>query len=387
MGALAMSKFVTLLRTSAAGAGLLLAAFCSPALAQAPGDLIPNQYICVFKPGPISAGAQARSAVFGVGGQVTHVYEHVFQGFAASMSATAAAKLPQKNPYIDYCEQDRIAGLPEPSETSSFGARKPGGGGGGGGSTQSIPWGVARVGGAGDGTGKTAWVIDSGVDLTHPDLNVDAASSLSFLTTDSSPNDANGHGTHVAGIIAAKNNTIGVVGIAAGARVVALRVLDATGNGPDSGVIAAIDYVAAHGQAGDVANLSLITTPMQAMDDAVVALGQTGVYVTIAAGNNSGNAGNYSPARANGFNVFTVSAFAQGDKFAFYSNHGNPPIDFGEPGSAIQSTYKNGGYTTLTGTSMAAPHLAGILLLTGVARSGGAVSGDPDGTPDTIGVR
>jgi subtilisin family serine protease len=152
-------------------------------------------------------------------------------------------------------------------------------------------------------------------------------------------------------------------------------------------VIAAIDYAAAHAQPGDVVNLSLITTPSSSMDAAVVALGEANVYVTIAAGNNSANAGNYSPARANGTNVFTVSAFAQGDKWAFYSNYGNPPIDFGEPGSSILSTYKNGGYATLTGTSMAAPHLAGVLLLTGAARSGGVVSGDPDGTPDTIGVR
>lgn len=84
--------------------------------------------------------------------------------------------------------------------------------------------------------------------------------------------------------------------------------------------------------------------------------------------------------------MFTVSSFAQGDNWSSFSNFGNPPVDYAEPGSSIYSTYKGGGYATLSGTSMAAPHLAGLLLL-GPVRSGGTVNGDPDGNPDTIGVR
>jgi len=254
----------------------------------------------------------------------------------------------------------------------------------------SDPLGVTRVGGPGSGSGKTAWIVDSGIDLTHPDLNVDAASSTSLLASDSSPNDANGHGTHVAGIIGAKNNSIGVVGVAAGARLVAVRVLDASGNGPDSGVIAGIEYAVTHGSPGDVINLSLITSPMPEMDAAVANAGAAGFLVTIAAGNNSAFAGNYSPAEADGPNVYTVSATDSKDVFARYSNYGNPPIDYAEPGSSIQSTYKNGGYATLSGTSMAAPHLAGVLLLRGGAApstSGAKAVRDPDGNPDPIGVK
>jgi len=358
------------------------AGFSAPTFAQEIGDPIPDSYICVFKPGPINVGLEARTSLAKVGGQVTHVYQHALHGFAAHLSSAAVGALVAHNPMIDYCEQDRIAGIPDGATATA----RPGGGGGGG-TTQSIPWGVARLGGPGNGLGKTAWVIDSGIDPTHPDLNFDGSRSKSFLTNDTSVADANGHGTHVAGIIAAKDNTFGVVGVAAGAKVVSLRVLDRRGNGPDSGVIAAIDYAASGvAQRGDVANLSLITTFSQAMNTSVVNLGAMGVFVAIAAGNNAADASNYSPASASGTNVYTVSAFQKTDTWATFSNFGSP-VDFSEPGVSILSTYKGGGYATLSGTSMAAPHLAGLMLLYGTNFvTGGQVSGDPDGQPDPIAV-
>ena len=354
--------------------------------AQNAGDPIPNSYICVFKPGPISAGAEARQMVAAVGGRVDRVYSSAIRGFAATMSETALNRLLQMDGFIDYCEQDRFATIPEPSDGSTRTAARPGGGGGGT-TTETLPWGVVRVG-SGDGRGKTAWVIDSGIDLDHPDLVVDVVRSKSFLAREPSPDDANGHGTHVAGTIAAKANGKGVVGVAAGAKVVALRVLDRRGSGPDSGVIDAINYAVSNGQAGDVINLSLITSKMQSMNDSVAGAGAAGFFVAIAAGNSAVDASNYSPASAEGSNVYTVSAFEQGDKWAFYSNFG-APVDYAEPGSSIYSTDKNGGYSTKSGTSMAAPHMAGILLLNGgVPNSGGTVSGEPaDGRPDPIGVR
>jgi subtilisin family serine protease len=292
---------------------------------------------------------------------------------------SAIARLKSYNPKISRCVPDGIVRAD---------AGRPGGGGGGSG--QSTPWGVTRVGGAGDGASSAhrAFVIDSGIDLSHPDLNVDLNGAKDYIDGDSTPQDGFGHGTHVAGIIAAKNNNIGVVGVAAGAKVVPIRGLDNSGYGADSGVTAAIDYVAGLAQPGDVINLSLLAdAPDPVMDSAVVNAGAKGIFVTIAAGNSSANAGNYSPARATGANVFTVSSFGSRDVFSRFSNYGNPPIDYAEPGENILSTYLNGGYATLSGTSMAAPHLAGILLLTGSAHSGGFVSRDPDGKPDTIGTR
>lgn len=355
-----------------------------------------NDYICSFS-SKVSRSSVEQETAKAVGpelGQVLHTYKWAVKGFAVRLPASpggrsATARLKSHNPNVSACEHDGI------TRAALFFGRP---GGGGGGSTQTIPWGVTRVGGAGNASASTAraWIIDSGIDLTHPDLNVDAADGASFLSGVTSLNDTYGHGTHVAGIIGARNNTIGVVGVAAGARVVPVRVLDGTGTGPDSGVIAAIDYVFNHAIAGDVANLSLIADAVSpTMDAAVKNLGAKGVYVTIAAGNNFANAANYSPGRASGGNVYTVSAFASGDTWASFSNYGTV-VGYGEPGVNIRSTYRGGTYATLSGTSMAAPHLAGILLLLGppppapaqvTIHQNGSVAGDPDGNPDPIGVR
>ena len=382
------------------GTGMLLCT--APALAQteataqSAATTLPNanQYIGTFVASvlPSAVRAETSKAVGPELGQVLFTYTRAIKGFAvrlpASASATAAEqRLRANNPNVQRCERDGIVrGVGEPAAGKPVGA-----GGGGGGPRQSVPWGVQRVG-RGDGSLLTAkaWVIDSGIDLTHPDLNVDAAGGASFLTNDSSLNDTNGHGTHVAGIIGAKDNKVGVVGVASGVRVVPLRVLDGTGSGPDSGVIAALDFLMQHGTVGDVANLSLVADVVsEIMDQAVINAGSAGFSIVIAAGNSRANAANYSPGRANGTNVYTVSAFASGDSFATFSNYGNPPIDWAEPGVSIKSTYKAGGYTTLSGTSMAAPHLAGLILLKGgsAPTDGGGVTGDPDGNADRIGIK
>ena len=362
----------------------------SPASAKA-GDKIAGSYICVFKPGVANVRAEANRAASQGGGAANHVYEHSVRGFSAQMSAAAASRLPGRNPHIAFCEQDqeveaiqvdpfefRVVGKPAPQQSG-----------------QQIPWGVVRVhGGSGTGSGSgTAWVIDTGIDLDHPDLNVDTGRSRNF-STGFSADDGNGHGSHVAGIIGAKDNKIGVVGVSPGATLVAVRVLNNAGSGTTSGVIAGVDYVAASGATGDVANMSLGGGPSLALDNAVKAAAAKGIKFTLAAGNESDSATNHSPARAEGANIFTVSAFAKGakaddtvDPWASYSNYGNPPVDYAEPGSSIYSTYKGGGYATLSGTSMAAPHLAGILLTRNTPAIDDSVDGDPDGNPDPIGSK
>lgn len=360
---------------------LPMIALAAPANAQVAGDKIPGSYICVFTK-EVSRGnaqAEANRSVQAHGGQIKHVYSVALRGFAANMAPQAVENMKANNPRIAYCEQDQVV-----TAGQVFGMARPGGGGGS--TQQDTPWGITRVNGGAAGSFQTAWVIDSGIDLTHPDLNVDVARSKSFLGGTTTPQDQNGHGTHVAGTIAAKDNSFGVIGVAPGAPVVAVRVLDRRGSGTNSGVIAGVDYVAQFGKSGDVANMSLGGGISNALDSAVVTAASGGVRFALAAGNESSSATGHSPARANGYNVFTVSAFAAGDRWASYSNFGNPPIDYAEPGSGIKSTWLSGGYNTISGTSMATPHLAG-LLLQGTVLSGGTVSGDPDGNPDIIGVR
>lgn len=362
-----------------------------------PGDKIAGSYICVFKAGAVArsnVGAEANRAA---GAGVNHVYSNSIRGFSAT--AASAAQLQSRNPHIAYCEQDQEMGIVQsgPFDFRELGKPAPPSQ-----PTQSKPWGITRVGG-GSGTARgVAFVIDTGINLSHPDLNTTSSLHRNFVSRETSPEDLNGHGTHVSGIIAARNNGIGVIGVTPDAQVVAVRVLNRNGRGSNSDVIAGVDYVAEVGQAGDVANMSLGGGVSTALDDAVkCAADGVGancaaagvVKFALAAGNESDNANNHSPGRANGSNIYTVSSFAQGasatdtvDPWSSFSNFGNPPVDYAEPGSSILSTYKNGGYATLSGTSMATPHLAGILLA-GNVQSSTTVDNDPDGNPDPIGTK
>ncbi|WP_019987022.1 S8 family serine peptidase [Rudanella lutea] len=258
-------------------------------------------------------------------------------------------------------------------------------------SPTTLGWNIRQTGyGRGDRqTGRTAWVIDTGIDLDHPDLNVDTGRSRSFLSGATSAateaEDNNGHGTHVAGIIGALNNNIGVTGVASGAQLVALKVLDQLGEGRLSGVIAAVDHVYRTGKPGDVVNLSLGGEGQSPTLDRVIRLAaDRGILFAIAAGNESESVEGQSPARVNHPNVFTVSAMDAQDRFAAFSNYG-PSVDVAAYGVRIQSTYRNGRYATLSGTSMAAPHVAGLLYIRGSKLPlKGTVSGDPDGQPDPM---
>lgn len=313
---------------------------------------------------------------------IDHVYATALQGFAGSLNANQLAKL-QNDPNVDYIEADQEVFI-----NQGNGKGKPGDGGGTQ-PAQETPWGITRVGGAGNGTGKTAWIIDTGIDLTHPDLNVDASRGFSAFTRgkDSGFDDGNGHGTHVAGTIAALNNTIGVVGVAPNAKVVPVKVLDSRGSGSNSGVIAGVDWVAANGLPGEAANMSLGGGVSTALDNAVLnASIVSGVKFALAAGNESDNSNNHSPARVNGANIFTISAHDINNNFATFSNFGNPPIDYCAPGVSIKSTWLGSGYNTISGTSMATPHVCGLLLL-GNINSGGTVNNDPDGSPDILAHR
>jgi len=328
---------------------------------------------------------------------VEEVYGTALQGFAVKMAPGQAKKL-REDSNIKFIEPDQVVAL-SPIEMNG----KPGGGGSskpGGGSTQppqTTPWGITRVGGGTITPSGTAWIIDTGIDFAHPDLQslVDTKRSKTYVSRTSSANDDNGHGSHVAGIIAALDNGIGVIGVAPGAQLVAVKVLDRNGSGSYSAVIAGVDYVAANGKIGDVVNMSLGGPPSDALDAAVLnASTPTSskpdfVKFALAAGNETDYASNHSPARVNGPNIYTISAMNSYNNWASWSNFSdansvnNSPIDFCAPGVSIYSTYKGGGYATLSGTSMAAPHVAGLLLI-GAILSDGTVIGDPKAPSDPI---
>jgi hypothetical protein len=218
--------------------------------------------------------------------------------------------------------------------------------------------------------------------LNHPDLNVDRVNAYNAFTGTNAANDDHGHGTQCAGIIAAIDNNIGTVGVAAGATVVPIKVFDRTGAGSMAAVVAGLDYVASKATRGDVVNMSLGGATDSALDKAVTALAAKGVIITIAAGNSYVDAQNTSPAHVVATNVYTISSMNSGGRFSGFSNYGSV-VDYACPGEGLRSTHINGGLTTgdIFGTSFAAPHAAGIFLL-GNPKTDGVVAYDPDGNND-----
>ena len=234
---------------------------------------------------------------------------------------------------------------------------------------QNVPCGISNAGGFTDGStkGTWIWIIDTGVDSDHPDLNVITDTRYAKSYVGGTYEDCNGHGTHVAGTAAAKDNGIGVVGVSAGAPVVPLRVFGCSGGASSSNILAAINQVGANDISGDVVNMSLggfygnncsTNSPYVA---ALTGLSNAGTRVALAAGNSAADATRYSPACVNATNIFTVASMTCSKSFSSFSNYNRAAVDVIATGSSVQSTWLNGGYRTISGTSMASPHVAGIL--------------------------
>jgi len=353
---------------------------------------IPGKYIIVLTDDPSAKGNSdaIRGKAHGLAnkhgfaqGNIEFVYSTALQGFSVTLSNGQLKKLEKDGTIASIYQDEVVALAPPPGKGPGNG----GGNGGGGDPAQTTPWGIGRVNGGATYTGSgVAWVIDTGIDVDHNDLNVDASRGFSAFNKgkDAGVNDGNGHGTHVAGTIAAIDNSIGVIGVAAGATVIPVKVLSRRGSGSNSGVIAGVDHVAANASPGDVANMSLGGGAYTPLDDAVKAAAATGIIFALAAGNESTDANSSSPARANGANIYTISAMDINDNFASFSNYGSP-VDYCAPGVAINSTWKDGEYRSINGTSMASPHAAGVLLVSGGSPStSGTVNGDPDGNADSI---
>ncbi len=326
--------------------------------------------------------ARAEDAVRRVNGRVEFVYSDSIKGFSARMNAVAAERMARQVPDIVAYEQDQVV-TTQATAAESLPI------------LSTAPWGTVRVKGQVCGLPYSrVWVIDTGIDLTHPALNI-AEAALHFSVYKTAA-DGNGHGTHVAGTIGAKAIGTAARGVAPGVPVVPVRVLDNSGSGSLSGVIAGVDYVSKQKtkacttpvsewcdkREAWVANMSLGSGYSLAVNNAVLAAAKNGIRFAIAAGNSAADAATASPASANDVNIFTVAATDSADVWAYFSNYGSP-VDIAAPGVKINSTYKGGVYKTLSGTSMAAPHVAGILTMTPALLSN--PSNSPSGTALIVG--
>lgn len=373
-----------------------------------PGDPIPGQYIVVFSDDMdfsrlthtravdrAAQMSQIASDFMQEKGmdqrEIPYAYHSSIRGFTSDLEPDEIAIL-ENDPRIAYVEQDRIVGLAGKPENPGNGNGNNNGGGNGGGEDpppppQITPWNITRVNGGVSYTGTAvAWIIDSGIDMDNPDLNIDASRGFTAFHNSNGKKwlqDEGNHGTPVAGVIGAIDNNIGIVGVAAGVTVIPVRVFDAGLHSSVSAITAGVDWVAANGTSGDVANMSIQSTvPLPTIDNAVLAAASQGIIFSLAAGNHGVHADNSSPGRVNGPGIYTISGMDSLDIWRPY-NYGNPPIDYCAPASGSITLYNDGTIGPFGGTSIAAPHAAGVLLL-GAPKIGGYVIGDPDGNPDPI---
>ncbi|MEE1820422.1 S8 family peptidase [Streptomyces sp. SP18ES09] len=360
---------------SAATAAALLGTFAAvpaqaaPAegtvLAAGSADAVPGSYIVTLKQGAglKAASAEGRSLIAGYGGTVGKTFGSALNGYTATLGATEARRLAA-DPAVASVEQNRIVRA-DATQTNA-------------------PWGLDRIDQAdlplsgtytypdSAGDGVTAYVIDTGVRITHSEIAGRAVNGYDAVDGDAVAQDGNGHGTHVATTIAGTT-----YGVAKKAKIVAVRVLDNNGSGTTAGVIAGIDWVTAHHAAGApaVANLSLGGGASTALDNAVKNSIADGVTYAVAAGNSGTNASSTSPARVAA--ALTVGATSNTDAKASWSNYGSV-LDLFAPGVSITAGWNTSdtATNTISGTSMATPHVAGAAAV--------YLAGHPSATPAQV---
>lgn len=323
------------------------------------GSTIPGSYIVVLKAGAATRAAADRARA--AGATVTHEYRSL-RGYAAELSA-AELRTVRQDPAVSFVEPDQVVSA---STTQT-----------------NPPWGLDRIDQRAlplnaqytytpTGLGVDAYIIDTGLRSTHSQFTGRTAAGFSvFSDRDGvSTNDCNGHGTHVAGTVGGTT-----YGVAKQVTLVPVRVLDCSGNGTDSGVIAGMDWVVAHASGPSVANMSLGGGPSAALDAAVTRMTNAGITLVVAAGNDNANACGYSPSRAP--SAITIGSTTSSDARSSFSNFGSC-VDLFAPGSSILSAWwtSNTATTTISGTSMASPHVAGIAAL--------YLQGNPTASPSAV---
>ncbi len=294
--------------------------------------------------------------------QADAAFGTVFKGMSVRLTPAQREAL-RRDPSVDVIEEDQVyavvpLGKPSGSPKTTV--------------TQTVPWGISKTlatqsyalpgNGSGVVTGVRAYIIDTGIDTSNSDLN--RMGHINFAG-DGRNTDCNGHGTHVAGTVAAYDNTAAVVGMGPGVALYGVKVLNCQGSGSTTSVIQGVDWVAANAIKPAVANMSLGGGASQLLDDAVRNAASQGIFFAIAAGNSAAPACNYSPARIGGGStagVLVTAATDSNDLEASFSNYGSC-VDIWAPGVSITSLKLGGGTTAMSGTSMASPHVGGAAAL------------------------
>jgi subtilisin len=333
-------------------------------LRDVPGEKIPNDYIVVLKDNNfLSSASLLAGKAKSDGAIIQHVYDDALRGFSMKVPNEDVLEEIVSNPGVDYVQPD--------VKVKAF--------------SQTLPTGVNRVDGdlsstkSGSGKGSVnvdIAIMDSGIDLNHPDLNI--FRQVTFVSGTANGNDDNGHGTAMAGIAAAKDNSRGVVGLAPGARLWSIKILDSNGIGSSSDIIEGIDYVTQHANEIDVVNLSFGAIGQNtALHNAIINSVAAGVTYVAAAGNEGVDASSVFPAsypeviavsaivdldgRCGAFSSITTPV-GKDDTFARFSNYG-PVVDVAAPGVLIKTTSRGGSYTTISGTSASTAHVTGAAAL------------------------
>jgi hypothetical protein len=322
----------------------------SPSFSQAAGHgggMIPDHYIVVLREGPAGVRTTAQQLVALHGGELGYVYEHALRGFSARLTQQAVSAL-ERHPSVLYIEQDQVMTTTATQSNATWGLDRI--------DQASLPLNDTYVYDA-TGYGVNAYIIDTGIRLTHSEFTGRIIGGYDAITAGGDANDCNGHGTHVAGTVGGT-----VYGVAKQVKLSPIRVLDCRGSGTTSGVIAGVDWVRANHVKPAVANMSLGGGASTSLDNAVTNAINAGITFAVAAGNSNANACNYSPARVGP--ALTVGATTSTDARASYSNFGTC-LDLLAPGSSITSAWytNNTATNTISGTSMASPHVAGVAAL------------------------
>lgn len=323
---------------------------------------VAGRYIVVFKANVSNPAAEAASVMRGLGGQVHHVYSHAIKGFAATLPDAALQSI-RNHPNVDYVEQDQTVHMNQVSPQDQ------------------ATWGLDRVDQASlplssqyyfnyTAKGVNAFIIDTGIRPDHVEFTGRLLPGYNVIADSNGTNDCNGHGTHVSGTVGGST-----WGVAKEVSLIPVRVLNCNGSGTTSGVIAGVDWVAASALRPAVGNMSLGGGASPSLNSAVAGAVGKGVTMVVAAGNSNADACNYSPAQEP--SAITVGATTSGDARASYSNYGTCLDIFG-PGSSITSAWNSGATATntISGTSMATPHIAGVAAL--------ALAANPTASPAAV---